>query len=398
MCYFIEEIASSCLAIANLIGVHYLGVCTLTSTWNMRLINHICREVRLGEKNHTPCLVSLAITEPGAGTDVEEMDLIDKGNITCHAEKVPGGYKINGTKVFISNGHLSTWHMVVAYGDLKKPADHTVVLAVKNGTPGFSFGRKEHKLGQKACPASELIFKDCFVPDEFVCLDPGQVAANRRSPREVAMQMIDYVVSATRAGVGAFGTGAARGAFDAALKFASETNVSGKPLINHEWAQSMLAEMYKNVAMSRLTYVETNYANGLYGAFQDLQKKPMYYYYRLMPSKWLDKMVPPLLNKPSMTRLFRKQKIDGQTDDEIHRTSGWASLSKFGATDLGVRNCHMALEMMGEAGLRHDRGAEKILRDAKLLQIYEGTNQLNRLNLFKCLIAGDFPEALVFDE
>ena len=97
------------------------------------------------------------------------------------------------------------------------------------------------------------------------------------------------------------------------MKFASETNVSGKPLINQEWAQSWLSEMYKNVAMSRLTYVETNYANGLYGAFQDLQKKPMYYYYRLMPSKWLDKMVPPLLNKPAMTRLFRKQKIDGQT-------------------------------------------------------------------------------------
>ena len=398
MCYFVEEIASSCLAIANLIGVHYLGVCTLTSTWNMRLINHVCREVKLGEKNHTPCLVSLAITEPNAGTDVEETDLIDKGNITCHAEKVPGGYKLNGTKIFISNGHLSTWHMVIAYSDLNKPADKAVVLAVKTGTPGFSFGRKERKMGQKACPASELIFKDCFVADEFVCLDPEQVTANRRPPREIYMQMIDYVVSATRAGVGAFATGAARGAFETALKFASETVVAGKPLIHHEWAQCRLSEMYKNVAMSRLTYVETNYANGLYGAFRELQKKPMYYYYKMMPAIWLDKLIPPLMNKPAMTRLFRKQKMDGQTDEEIHRTSGWASLSKFGATDLGVKNCQMALEMMGEAGLRHDRGAEKILRDAKLLQIYEGTNQLNRLNLFKCLIAGDYPPVTVFDE
>jgi alkylation response protein AidB-like acyl-CoA dehydrogenase len=75
-----------------------------------------------------------------------------------------------------------------------------------------------------------------------------------------------------------------------------------------------------------------------------------------------------------------------------------ASLSKFAASDAGIRNCHLALEMMGQAGLRHDRRAEKILRDAKLLQIYEGTNQLNRLNLFKNLIGRDYPQARVFEE
>jgi alkylation response protein AidB-like acyl-CoA dehydrogenase len=398
MSYFVEEIATECLAMANLIGVHYLGFCTLTSTWNMRLINELSRHVVNGEKTHTPCLISLAITEPGAGTDVEEIDLVDKGNITCHAEKVEGGYKINGTKVFISNGHISTWHIVIAYSDLKKPSDNTVVLAVKTGDKGFLFGRKERKMGQKGCPASELIFKDCFVPDRYVCLEPLQVLRNKRSARDISMQLIDYVVSATRAGVGAFGTGAARGAFNAALKFAAETKVGGKLLINHEWAQCMLAEMYKNVSMARLTYVETNYANGLYGAFRELQKKPMYYYYKLMPAKMFDKMMPKLLNKPFMTKLFRKIQMDGQSNEEIHRTSGWASLSKFSATDLGIKNCHMALQMMGQTGLRHSNGVEKILRDAKLLQIYEGTNQLNRLNLFKCLIAGDCPQAVVFDE
>jgi alkylation response protein AidB-like acyl-CoA dehydrogenase len=99
-----------------------------------------------------------------------------------------------------------------------------------------------------------------------------------------------------------------------------------------------------------------------------------------------------------MTKLFRKRQMDGQTDEEINRTSGWGSLSKFAATDFGIRNCQMALDLMGQAGLRQDRGAEKILRDAKLLQIYEGTNQLNRLNLFNCLIAKEYPQAVVFDE
>jgi len=398
MAYFIEEIASECLAMANLIGVHYLGISTLTSTGNIRLINKICRDVAAGEKRHIPCLVSLAITEPGAGTDVEEVDLVDKGNITCQAEKVPGGYKINGTKVFISNGHLSTWHMVIAYSDLSKPSENTVVMAVKTGGKGFSFGRMEKKMGQKGCPASELIFKDCFVPDEWVCFDPDQIRSFKRPVRESAMQMLDYVVAVTRAGVGAFGAGAARGAYTEALNFAAETEVGGKLLINHEWAQCMLAEMLKNIMIARLSYVEANYANGLYGAFRELQKKPLYYYYKLMPAKFFDKVLSPLTEKSFMTQTFRKMQLDGQTDEEIYRTSGWGSLSKFCATDIGIKNCQMALELMGQHGLRHSSRVEKILRDAKLLQIYEGTNQLNRLNLFKCMIAKDFPQAVVFAE
>ena len=73
-------------------------------------------------------------------------------------------------------------------------------------------------------------------------------------------------------------------------------------------------------------------------------------------------------------------------------------MAKFAGTDLGVKNCQMAIEIMGQNGLRQDAGVEKMLRDIKLLQIYEGTNQLNRLNAFKCLIAPEVPQANVFDE
>ncbi len=97
-------------------------------------------------------------------------------------------------------------------------------------------------------------------------------------------------------------------------------------------------------------------------------------------------------------QIFRKIIMDWQKDEDARRASGWASLSKFAATDLGIKNCHLAVELMGQAGIRHDRRAEKFLRDSKLLQIYEGTNQLNRLNLFKCLVAPAAPEALVFEE
>ena len=76
---------------------------------------------------------------------------------------------VNGSKVFISAGHVSTWHMLICYEDVRKPADSLIMLAVKTGMKGFTFGHKEHKMGQKACVASELIFEDCFVPDENVC-------------------------------------------------------------------------------------------------------------------------------------------------------------------------------------------------------------------------------------
>jgi alkylation response protein AidB-like acyl-CoA dehydrogenase len=396
--YVLEEIASGCTAISNLIGVHYLGVATLCGSWNVRLMNKVMRETAEGERTGKPCLISLAITEPGAGTDVEELELVSKAKVTCHAERVPGGYRVNGRKIFISNGHLSTWHITIGYSDLDNPAETTVMMAVKTGMDGFSFGRQEHKMGQKGCPASELIFEDCFVPDELVCFDAAQAAPYSRSMEQITMQVLDYVLSASRAGVGAFGTGVARGAYEEALRFAAETEVGGKLLINHEWAQCVLAEMYKNVALARLSYIETNYANGMYGLFRILHYKPIFYYMKYLPQAIIDRYLQPLINLDLVTWLFRKIYFDWQKQEEYERTSGWASLSKFSATDAGVKNCQLTLELMGGAGVRSDRVVEKHLRDSKLLQIYEGTNQLNRLNLFKCLIGRSVPAAKVFED
>jgi len=403
--YFLEELASACTGMANLVGVHYLGVATLTASWNIRLMNRLMRDTAEGERTGKPCLMSLAITEPGAGTDVEDVELVSKARVTCQAKKVDGGYLVNGRKIFISNGHLSTWHMLIAYEDLERPHQTTVMLAVKTGDEGFSFGRQENKMGQKGCPASELIFEDCFVPEDRVCFDRYQIEGTRgslnggkRSVEDYTMQVIDYVLSASRAGVAAFGAGVARGAYEEALRFARETEVDGRVLINHEWAQCLLAEMYANVALSRLSYSETNYANGLYGMFKVLQWKPFFYYVKYVPAPVIDRFIAPLLDLDVITWLFRKLSFDWQKEEEYQRTSGWASLAKFASTDYGVRNCRLALEMMGRAGARHDGGAEKHLRDSKLLQIYEGTNQLNRLNLFKCLVGRDLAEVRMFEE
>ena len=319
--FFIEEIASACTAISNLIGTHYLGVGTLISTWNARIIKKVLNEVVQGEKTGKPCLISLALTEPDAGTDAEEIALMDKGTITCHAKRVDGGYLINGTKVFISNAHISTWHMLFSYADLSKPSESLVMLAVKNGMEGFSSGRIERKMGQKGCPAGELIFNNCFVPDEYVCIDPDQSKKLKRTPGQSTMQIIDYIFGASRAGVCAFGTGVARGAYELALDFASKTQVEGKLLINHEWAQSMLTKMYKNVQISRLAYVESNYANGMYGLFKLLQMKPVFYIMKYLPDFLINRVLNAVLDSRPYsnlgTRLLRKFHCDHQTDEEI---------------------------------------------------------------------------------
>jgi alkylation response protein AidB-like acyl-CoA dehydrogenase len=395
---FLEEIASECLGMANLIGVHYLGFGVAVSSWNTGLINRLCRDTIDGEKTGKPCLISLALTEPGAGTDVEETDLMDKGRVTCHAKKVEGGYVVSGTKVFISNGHLSHWHMLIAYENLEKPSAGTVMLAVETGTPGFSFGRMEKKMGQKGCPASELRFDNCFIPDANIMINTDQARSLKRTPSETNMQIIDCYFAASRAAVGAFGIGAARGAFNVARDYAAETTVGGERLIDREWVQSMLAEMYKNVVVGRLAYNDANYATAMHGMFKMIQQKQLFYITKFTPKMIFDKVVQPLLDKPWLVRLIRKFNFDMQSDREIALTSGLASLAKFAGTDAGIKNCHMALELMGHAGLRHDMRAEKCLRDAKLLQIYEGTNQLNRLNLFKCLIANEASKARVFEE
>ncbi|WP_374592189.1 acyl-CoA dehydrogenase family protein [Aquabacterium sp.] len=385
---FIEEVSSECVGLANVIGVHYLGVATLLSTWNMRLALRVFADVVAGERARRPCLVSLAITEPHAGTDVEETELVDRARLGTTATRQPdGSYRLDGRKVFISNGHVSTWHMVISYEDRRHPADTTVVAAVRTGTPGFSFGAKEKKMGQKACVASELLFDDCRVPPEQVALDREQTRALGRPHRDIAQTVIDYVVSSTRAGVGAFAAGTARGAAEAATRYAATRQLAGgQLLIEQQWAQTLLADMAQHAAQARQAYIESALANGLGGLYQVLFAQPAYGADRLMPRAWMRRGGALALRSDWLTRWFQRRYLGAYPPCWQHLTSGVASLAKVACSDFAVKNAGLAIELMGADGLRHEYGVEKRLRDAKLLQIYEGTNQLNRINYFKCLL------------
>jgi hypothetical protein len=148
--------------------------------------------------------------------------------------------------------------------------------------------------------------------------------------------------------------------------------------------------------VARISYAEATYANGMHGLWRVINFKPMYYFIKYTPTALLGAIFPRLSQFGFMTTLFRKICFDYQSNDEMDRVDGWGSFAKVVGTDAGVANARMALEIMGHAGIRQDHRAEKILRDSKLFQIYEGTNQINRLNLFKRLIMRQTPQAKVF--
>jgi len=394
--FFLEELGTGCLAMANLVGVHYLGYTMLTSSWNLKLINQISREIVENEQKGKLCLMSVAMTEPDAGTDAQNIELMNNGNLGCIAKKVPGGYSITGTKIFVSNGHLSQWHVVHAYTNPEKASENTVMLLVKNDSKGFSLGKKEKKMGQKGCPASELVFSDCYVPDELVCIDNTQIASLKKRPSEVNEQIFAYIWGASRASVGIFGVAAARSAYEEALKFSIDTSFKEKLLIHQEWCQSLLAQMFINTSVARAACFEATQANAQHGLWKILNFKTFYYIMRYTPKKIVEKICTWICEKTISTKLCRKITFDYHKDYEVDRVDGWGSMVKVAGTDAGMKNCQLALELMGSVGVRKDRGLEKIVRDTRLLQIYEGTNEINRLNIFKRFLQRHCPETETF--
>jgi len=394
--FFLEEVATVCVGIANVVGVHYLGVATLCATWNTRLMRRLLADVVAGERRGEPCLVSLAITEPGAGTDMEETALLARIRPGTIARRARGGYRVDGSKVFISNGHVSSWHVVVCCEDRSRAPDTGVVLAVGGDARGFSLGALADKMGQKACVASELVFDDCFVPDELVAIDARQVKAVGGEPRAVFQQVIDYTVSTTRAGVGAFGAGVARGAYLAARAHARTPGPGGRMPAQDESVRMRLADMRLNAEVARLAWLESALANCEHGLFRALFGPVAFEATRALPTGWWS-LLAPALDAPLTTRAMRRANLVRYPHALADRTSGLGSIAKLVGSDAAMANADLALELMGARGTRRDAGAEKRLRDAKLLQIYEGTNQLNRLNVFKCLVGTDWADVDPFE-
>jgi len=384
-----EEQGSVDPGFSGLMGGHGLGLVALMLTFNFKMLDWVAQQIVKNENEGKPFLIDCAITEPTAGTDVEEEELLPHARLICEARRTNGGVVLNGRKCFISTGHAAVYHVVIIPFNRRDPLGSFGVFLVPGDTPGFSLGRIEEKMGQKAGPASELIFEDCFIPTDMVLADPEQV------PAGAPQRLLEGVLGITRIAVGAWATGIARGAFEKALAFAKTYRWKGKTVIQHQWAQEAITDMLMNVYMARSVYMEATHAllsaksSGLRGDI------PWFMETDLFAKIYNSERMRKLRYSPWVRKLVIKGFVNAPKE-ESQRIQFYASLAKVVGSDIGMDNCHRAIELMGEVGVRHDVGVEKLFRDAKLCQIFEGTNQLNRLNMFKHFLARDIPGVEVF--
>jgi len=239
----------------------------------------------------------------------------DAGSIQTEAKKDGDSYVLNGSKQWITNGGEAGVYTVIAITDRSKGARGATAFIVEADDPGFSIGKKEIKMGIRASATAELIFKDCRIPAERVLGKEGLGFV-------VAMRTFDK----SRPGVGAQAVGVAQGALDEAAAFARVRKQFGKPIITFQAVAHMLADMAVDIEAGRaLVYAAARY-------------------------------------------------IDSGAKD----FSKISAIAKVFPTDMAMRVTTNAVQVLGGHGYMREYPVEKMMRDAKILQIYEGTNQIQR--------------------
>jgi alkylation response protein AidB-like acyl-CoA dehydrogenase len=316
-----EEFCAACGGLGLLLQAHDLGMAPLllSGTWTgLKWMRRIYKKIMAGER----CVAAFAITEPGAGSDVEETIGAASARIVSRAKKVAGGYVINGRKCFISDGGIADY--VTFFAALEDGGvDSWTCFLVESDMKGYSVGRREKKMGQKAADASELILEDVFVPgDHRIGKERSGWALNRN------------VLNYSRPPVAAIAVGIARGALERCIEFCRKSRLGNKRLIDYQDVQIELADMMIQLMAARAL---TWYCGR----------------YRLPPQ-------------------------------------GISASAKVFAGDTAFAVCNRAMELMGDHGYLHAHGVEKAMRDARLNQIYEGTNQINRLALIEDAWETDF--------
>ncbi len=375
-----EELCAACPGLALIFGAHGLGISPLLLDgpvhWDV--MGEVAEAAQRGE----PMLMACALTEPDAGTDVEDVDLMARARITSHARRVPGGYSLSGTKRFISNGGVARWLTVLMPVDPRRPAETWTCFLVDSQTKGFSVARNEHKMGQRACPASELVFDEVFVPDERVVARVGDGAGATL-----------IVLAASRPPVAAIATGIARGAYERLLGWLrSDPEASG--LLERQAVQLRLARMAEQIHLARQAYMDAAVQLDV-GALGNATTHPLLRSLGLMPNRMYRRPHVRRIMSSTLTREMLPRVLNRVTDNEtITRSLGLSSLAKARGGDVAMSVTNAALEVAGLTDAPVRAELQKLWRDAKLCQIYEGTNQLNRIEVYRALVAGETMAAL----
>lgn len=369
-----EEIAAGCGGMATLFGAHSLGAMPLVmggpAFWDGAI-----KEAAESVTDPRPQIMAFCITEPTAGTDVEHHVWMRSAQIVTRAEKVEGGWRLFGTKHFISNGNIATWLTVFMPTDPKRPYETLTAFLVEGNSKGLTVANVEHKMGHRASPAAELSFDNVFVPDENVICRPGD-----------GMAMTIGVLAGSRPGVAAISTGIARGAYERLVDWLFN-DPAAAGLLDSQQVQLALAVMREEIHLARQAYIDaaTDFDTVSIGG---LAGSPMMRLMGELPSAFRSNpIVRRTLNSSAGRGMIMEVMARVVGNRQLTRTLGLSSMAKARGSDTAVKVAGMALELAGlDCGpLRAE--LEKCYRDAKLTQIYEGTNQLNRLEVFDGLVA-----------
>lgn len=374
------EIASHCLGISNLLGAHYVAMGLISATSSFGILEKITGEISKAEDQGTHCTVSLAITEPGAGSDMEDVELLEKAKVCTKATKVNGGYKISGQKLFISNSIFSKWLVVSAFEDLAHPADSTIIFVIRTNSKGIKLGRSEKKMGQGASPASVIFFEDVFVPEEDICFSSSQFK-NKDHYLSNSEFLINDLLSLSRAGVGCLAAGVQKRILEIGVM-----NFEQKGQKDKQWAQAQVAKLAQNFVVSKTIAWEAHMECYSRGPYQELQRPLVYSIIKGTPTGLLKASLGKSLHSNSARENLRKKRRESISASDEKLIFGWGSLAKSFCSQKAMESAQILLEMVDADGSEHYWEIEKIIRDLKLLEIYEGTNDLNHLMCFKNFI------------
>jgi alkylation response protein AidB-like acyl-CoA dehydrogenase len=298
----VTEISRVCPAMGILISVH-------NSVGNYPIYEFGTEEQK---RKYLPGLTSdkigaMCLTEPNAGSDV--------ASLATTATKVDGGYKLNGSKVFVTNGDAAWTYIVCALTDLSKGHRGVSAFIVEKGNPGLVIHKHEEKMGIVSSDTVSLTLDDCFVPDENLLGQEGDGF-------KIAMISLD----AGRVGVGAQCVGIGLGAMEEAIAYSKQREQFGKPIARFQAIQWMLADMSTKIEAGRAL---------------------------TMRAAWLKDQGVPYTSEASMAKLY--------------------------ASHAATFAAHQAVQIHGGYGYMREYPVERIYRDARVTEIYEGTNEMQRL-------------------
>jgi butyryl-CoA dehydrogenase len=297
-----EELSRVCGGIALAFAASALGAMPILLFGSDEQKKKHLPPIASGEK-----LAAFALTEANAGSDA--------GAVETRAEPDGDGYVLNGTKQWITGGGEASIYTVIARTSKGTGIRGMSAFIVEKDTPGFTFGKKEDKMGIRASATRELVFQDCRIPKENLIGREGTGFVT-------AMRTFDK----SRPGVAAQAVGIAQGALDEAVKYAREREQFGQPIASFQGIQFMIADAATQIEAARaLTYQAA----------------------RLIDS--------------------------GEKD--VARIS---AMAKVFASDVAMKVTTDAVQILGGYGYMKEYPVEKMMRDAKITQIYEGTNQVQR--------------------